>query len=85
MDTTEQLTQILGGQMSKEGREQLRTTLKKNWLQRDRGTVDLQLNIGRKQKNELIMVEPRVDKHRAGKTNREIQLIIETFNEISEK
>ena len=47
--------------------------------------MDLQLNIGRKQKNELIMEEPRVGKHRAGKTNREIQLIIETFNEISEK
>ena len=71
--------------MSKEGREQMYTTLKKIWIRRDRGTVDLQLNIGSKQKNESIMEEPRVDKHRAGKTNREIQLIIETFSEILEK
>ena len=47
--------------------------------------MDLQLNIGSKHKNESMIEEPRVDKHRAGKTNREKQLTIEMFNEISEK
>lgn len=61
------------------------------WIKGNRGKLDLQLNAATKQRNESIMDESRVSKHRMGKrtgiskrcqTNRE--LYSESFHEISE-
>lgn len=68
---------------SKDGKEHVCTTLSRNLEKGNRSRLDLQLNAASKQKNELIMDEPRVSKHKTGKTmgiseryrtNRELQI-----------